>query len=513
MRFFPTLSSVLRPTIVATTVTVALLGGCHSSTSDRDLGPSAELSDSEDATDGALEPTQPLPTSLDAHVRKYVAQYGQHWADFRFHGAIVVARGDTVAVNEAFGTADLVSDVPNRTDTVFRMGTLSAQLVAGAIMRLVERGDLQLDDTVDSFLPQWPRGDAITIEHLLTHQSGIPNFTDMRGFETWMKGPRTLDATLGLFRDRSPLNAPGEDTNPSNSNYVLLGAILEAATGLPHDEAVRQLVLAPLHMSHTHYATTAQSQAVGMLYREDETLELATAVHPSAFGPAGGWLSTTEDLLRWVRGLRDGTLLSAEGTERLQGRAGEGLGFGWAPATVAGREAVTWPGLIDGFSASVLYIPADDTTIIVLCNAEVIPAGQVVEDIAQLAYGNELPARHEPQDVPVPWSELEPIAGRYQLTRGTEDMLIGADPTAMESLADVFVRASDEQLVLDVPGHGNKRMHPLGKGRFFFKDRVQTTARLVWRYERSPLLVLETSGVELRFVKADDTSPTRAPSH
>lgn len=449
----------------------------------------------------------PLPAALPARVHDHLSQFGRNWPDFRFHGAVLVARGDTVAVDEAFGDANLIDGTKNHTDTVFRIGTLSSQLVAGAVVRLVQQGRLRLDDTVADHLEGWPKGDSITIEHLLSHQSGLPNFTDDMAFRVWKRGPRQLDQTLELFRGQPLLHPPGEQTSPSNSNYVVLGAIVEAATGMPHHEAVRQLVLDPLGMQHTHYgeATEGEAVALGMLYREDETLVVEEQTHPSAFGPAGGWLSTTGDLLRWVRGVRDRRLFDAHHTEALLGLHGEDrLGYAWSAATVANREAVTWPGLIDGFSASLLYIPDDDTTIIVLSNAEVLAAGQLVDDIAQLAYGAQLPARDEPTDVPVEWSQLEPLAGRYLMTRGTEDALAGADAHAMVSLAEIFVQAKDEQLTLVVPGHGNKRMHPLDKGRFFFKDAIRTTARVSWRPDAEPIFVLSSGGMELRFVKATE---------
>lgn len=469
-----------------------LLFACEAST------PASEGPEAEDAE--AVELAEPLPSGLAARVTTYLEQYGRHWPTFRFHGAVLVARGDQVAVDQAYGSADLVRGVDNETTTVFRLGTLSAQLTAAATMRLVEAGVLNLDDPVSRHLPSWPGGDDITVEHLLSYRSGLPSYTEDMGFQAFKKGPRQLPDVLDQFRGDPLEFEPGTDTAPSNSNTVLLGAVLEAATGETYEQLVTRTVLEPLHMEHTRYATSDEPQAMGMVFDESEILQVVTDVHPSAFGPAGGWLSTTGDLLRLVRGLRDDEFLSAHHVMQMQGRLGQAMGYSWVVDEAAGREVVTWPGLIDGFNGSLLHVPQDDTTIIVLSNSEVVPAGQLAQDIAMLVYDDELTRRDEPQPVPTELDALRPMAGRYALTRGTEEALAAADPDAVAKLGEIFVREHDGHLVLDVPSHGRKRMHPLGDGAFFFKDLAQTRARVTLRDDKPNLLVLESGGTELRFI-------------
>lgn len=474
----------------------ALLLGCEASppSDARSIEPEPEQ------TDRAAEP---LPKGLEHQVVSYIEQFGRNWPTFRFHGVVLVARGDQLAVHRAFGSADLVTGIPNRTDTLFRIGTLSAQLTAAAVMRLAEAGTLSLDDPVARFLPDWPGGKSITIEHLLAHRSGIPNFTSDLAFAAWKKGPRTLQATLGLFRDGIHDFEPGEQTEPSNSNYVLLGAVLEAATQKPYAQVVHEQVLAPLSLSHTHYATSDEPQAVGLVFNEQEFLEIVDRVDPSAFGPAGGWLSTSADLLRLVQGLSHDELLSRHGTMRMQGLTDDGLGYGWAPSEVAGRSGLGWPGLIDGFNSAVLYVPEDDTTIIVLSNSEVLPAGTLVGGIATLVYGDELPRREEPVAMPLPIREQLHAVGRYVPTVSTEEAFAssGADTDAIH---EVFIERDGDSLVFTVPSHARKRMHPLGDGRYFFKDGVQTRAQVVVRADQRPLLILEANGGEVRFVQVSD---------
>lgn len=474
--------------------------------------PPSEASAAGDEPELVARAAEPLPHELEHRVVTYLEQYGRHWPAFRFHGAVLVARGEQVAVDRAFGMADLVSGVTNDTTTQFRIGTLSAQLTAAAVLRLSEAGALDLQDPLAKHLPGWPAGDRITIEHLLTHQSGIPNFTDDDAFEQWKLAPRPLADVLARFRELPLEHEPGADTFPSNSNYALLGAVIEAVAGKPYEQAVAELVLEPAGMERTRYVASDLPQAIGMSYHEDEYLELVHRVQPSAFGPAGGWLSTTGDLLRLHRALAGGSLLSRRMVVQMQGGGPDGgLGYGWAPTEIAGQAAVSWPGLIDGFNSAVIHVPEDDTFIIVLSNSEVVPAGQLVEDIASLIYDDdEAPRRDEPLAVPVPIEEQAEAVGAYVLTRGAEEALAAADANA-ELVRTVVVRRDGDHLMFDVPGYGSKRMHPLGKGQFFFKDGVQTRAEVILRADRTALLVLEAGEGELRFVRVPEATPPKRP--
>ena len=487
----------LRSLVVAA---FALLVACDAAPPVED-GAEAEA----EAEQAAREAEKALPASLEPRVTAFLEQYGRQWPTFRFHGAVLVARGEQIAVDRAFGYADLVASVTNEPSTSFRIGTLSTQLTAVATMRLVEAGVLRLDDPVARHIPGWPGGTEITLEHLLSHESGIPNYTDGQSFDAWKQGPRTLADTLDLFRNLPLEFDPGSDTSPSNSNTVLLGAVLEAATGLPYERVVAEQVLEPVGMASTRYAYSAEPQAVGMTYHEDDYLEIVQRVHPTAFGPAGGWLSTTGDLLRLYRALSGGQLLSPRTVELMLDGGGEGLGYGWAPNDVAGRTAVGWPGLIDGFNSAVLHVPGDDTTIIVLSNSEVVPAGELAEGIAALVYDEEAPVREEPVAVPIPIEEQVPAVGRYVLTRATEEALLAADADS-EPMREAYVRREGDHLVFVVPQHGRKRMFPMGKGRYFFKDGAQTQAQVTTRADRSTLLVLEAAGGELRLIRVAEES-------
>jgi hypothetical protein len=147
-------------------------------------------------------------------------------------------------------------------------------------------------------------------------------------------------------------------------------------------------------------------------------------------------------------------------------------------------------------------VPSDELVVTVLANSEVLPAQEIAADVAKLAYGLAVEHRVEPREVPVDPARLETLAGRWTVTRGTEDMLLQTvPPETFDKLRRIETRwyPTGASLSLLVPGHAHKRMHPLGKDRFFFKDAPQSTATYI---AGKDVLVLERDGTQLRYVRA-----------
>ncbi|MEM6988940.1 MAG: serine hydrolase domain-containing protein [Myxococcota bacterium] len=483
-----------RNLLVAAALTLGPAAGC-----------SADAPEDSAPVEAAAEPEaaiEPLPEHLDGQISDYLAQFGRNWPSFRFHGVVLVARGGDIGVHRAFGSADLQSEVPNETTTRFRIGTMSAQFTATAIMALADLGKLSLSDPLAKFIPDYPRADAITIEHLLTHSSGIPNFTEAQSFGALNHTPKTTDALIASFRGAPLEHEPGAETTPSNSNYVLLAGVVEAVTGKPFEQYVAQRVLVPAEMKATDFGTTEYQQATGLQFNEKEHLDPVRSVHPGSFGAAGGYLSTAEDLFKFNRALAGGTLLTQASRDKMMGRFESEIGYAWVTQVSRGRTISGWPGLIDGLNCSVLNVAQDETTVIVLANTEVVSAGQVAQDIVTMIYGGDPPTYDEHREVPVPLVEQVNAAGHYTITRKTERQVEAIDPERLDSLAEIDIVLEGDHLMLEIPVHGRKRMHPLGNGRFFFKDLPRTTAQYTLRSDgRGKLVLSQPGGAELSFVR------------
>lgn len=461
----------------------------------------APRSEAEEATPAIA--ADPLPEELAVRVEGYIDQFGRNWPSFRFHGAVLVARGDEVAMLQGFGQARLTEGVPNTPHTRFWLGTLSAPITAAMVLALVDRGELALTDSVRSHLPGFTHGDETTIEHLLGHRSGLESFTDSIMFAAWKRGPHTIDESMQIVASLRRTGTPGEEIDPSNSNYLVLGAIVEKVTGKPFARAARELVLEPAGMIATSYGDREDdARAIGMQFNEDEAIDVVTHVDPTAFGSAGGFVSTVEDLHRFLITVSGEEFLSEESRARLFGRTPEDPGFGFVPDIRFGRRVIRWPGLIDGFNGALEHYPFDGTTIVVLANSEVVPSATIADAIATVAFGGDVPEWVEPRAAPVALDTQLAAAGNYVITQSSlSELEAWADPSRVEQLLRLRVVHAEDALFLDVPGHGRRRMHPLSPQRFFFKDVAHTSAEVSRTADGTQRLSLrQGDGPEIRFI-------------
>jgi CubicO group peptidase (beta-lactamase class C family) len=342
---------------------------------------------------------QGVASRIDALVRSYVDAG-------RFNGSILVANHGKVLYRKGFGFANAEWKIPNSPTTRFRIGSVTKQFTAMIVMQLVDEGKLRLDATIGDYLPEYPAGPgrAITIHQLLTHTSGLHNYTSLpRFFPELSRDPHTPAQLLSLF-DSLPLDfAPGSSWRYSNSGFITLGAIIERVDGRPYDVALRQRILEPLGLKDTGYEWNAPlipNRADGYTRGFDGD-EHANYIDMSTPYAAGGMYSTIEDLYRWDQALTARKLLSPASYERYLAphvtiRPGLQYGYGWLHSRVnrgPGRdsaEAIGHNGGIPGFAACNYTIPADGIAIIWLDNTTT-QEGELQDRIADLLYGRTAP--------------------------------------------------------------------------------------------------------------------------
>ncbi len=201
----------------------------------------------------------------------------------RFTGAVLVARDGKVLFARGYGMANLEHSIPNSPSTKFRLGSITKQFTAAAILQLQEKGKLSVQDPVCKYVPDCPAAWApVTIHHLLTHTSGIPNFTSFPDYLKTMMIASPPEKSLERFRDKPLEFTPGEKFNYSNSGYVLLGFILEKAAGQNYDEYLRANIFAPLGMNASGYdwnSTVLHGRASGYARRGESGYANAEYVH------------------------------------------------------------------------------------------------------------------------------------------------------------------------------------------------------------------------------------------
>jgi CubicO group peptidase (beta-lactamase class C family) len=351
-------------------------------------------------------------------------------ADKSFMGAVLVARGDQVILSKGYGSANLEWNVPNTPATKFRLGSVTKQFTAAAILLLAERGKLALEDPVKKHWPDAPAAwDRITIYHLLTHTSGIPNFTNYPEYmKTWKFVPTTAEKTIGYFRDKPLDFAPGERMNYSNSGYVVLGFLVERLSGQSYADFLRDNIFKPLGMNDSGYDVNAAilpNRAAGYVPGPGG-LTNAAYVDMTIPGGAGGLYSTTGDLLRWTQGLFGGRLLKPDSLVKMTTPNKNTYAFGLVVNTVGGRRIIQHNGGIEGFNTYLAYYPDSRITVAVLGNVNGSAPDQIGPQLGQIAHGETVRSNAERTQIQVPRDRLERLAGTYEIAP-TANMVISVE--------------------------------------------------------------------------------------
>lgn len=295
-------------------------------------------------------------------------------------GAVaIITRGGRTVFLGAHGLADVEARLPISTDTVFRLGSITKWIAAAALMKLVEEGRVDLDAPIVRYLPQYTGpGALVRVRHLLGHTSGIASYTSVPGVLETAAWAHTTEELRQTFEALALEFEPGERWQYSNSNYVLIGAIIESVTGDTWDAFVMQRIAAPLKLDTLRSGLEEASVAhVATGYAGIETVSPAKEMHMSFPHAAGALISNVSDLAMFARAFHHGGVVEAKSYDamirsgiRKDGTA-TGYGFGLFVAnTIAGHTAIGHSGGIYGFATDSLYIPDEDLFVAVLANSE-----------------------------------------------------------------------------------------------------------------------------------------------
>ncbi|PKP93681.1 MAG: serine hydrolase [Alphaproteobacteria bacterium HGW-Alphaproteobacteria-16] len=336
-----------------------------------------------------------------------------------FMGAVLVVKDGEVLLDRGYGSAVLEWNIPNDGDTKFRLGSVTKQFTAVAILLLQEQGKLRLDAPIKTYLTNAPAAwDKVTVHHLLTHTSGIPNFTGFPDYGMQKTLPTAHSGLIARFRDKPLACQPGEKWDYSNSGYVLLSAIVEQVSGISYAEFVTENIFTPLGMADSGYDSHA-----AILPRR------ATGYAPSAKGRvradyidmsipqgAGGLYSTTHDLLKWHRGLYAGKLLKPASLKAYLTPFKDNYALGVSVVQRDGATTVSHSGGIEGFNTWLGYDPDRRITVAVLANLNGGAANRLGESLMTLARGGTVKLASERQAMPMTAAMLAPYVGTYDVS-------------------------------------------------------------------------------------------------
>ena len=307
-----------------------------------------------------------------------------------FSGSILIARNGEVLLSKGYGFANREQKNPSNPQTKFRIGSITKQFTAMAIIILEAQGKLDVQDHICNYLSECPEAwETITIHHLLTHTSGIPNFTDFADYrQTWARPSPPME-TINRFYDKPLDFRPGESWSYSNSGYILLGQIIERVSGQSYEDFLQEHIFTPLQMTNTGYDHNQDDLAVGYksIFSEADFIDMSI---PYA---AGGLYSTVEDLYRWDQALYTKQLLQQDYVDQIfaahvaiPNLDGMAYGYGWIIGLEDGRQIITHGGGINGFVTSIARYPQDKTVIIILSNQEYTSMGIIQPELAKKVF-------------------------------------------------------------------------------------------------------------------------------
>lgn len=336
-----------------------------------------------------------------------------------FSGAVLVARDGRILLDKGYGLANREWNIPNDGDTRFRLGSLTKQFTAVAIMLLNQQDKVDLDAPIKTWLPQAPAAwDAVTVRHLLNHTSGMPDFTRFDDYEALKTRPTTSAELIARFSGRPLDFAPGARFAYSNSGYVLLSAIIEAASGQPYADFVTANLFAPLGMRDSGYDrhdAILPRRASGYTPGDDGVVN-ADYVDMSVPTGAGALYSTTHDLLKWEQGLFGGRLLNPQSMTALTPPVRNGYAMGLLVTQADGRKLVWHNGAIEGFNTYMAYDPGDRTAVIVLGNLNGEAPDKLGAALVTLARGGTVTLASERRAVTLSPQALQAYEGIYALS-------------------------------------------------------------------------------------------------
>lgn len=364
---------------------------------------------------------QDLAGRIDAAIAPYFK------ADAPGATVVVVKDGKPV-LRKAYGMADTTKNVRMAPDMALRIGSLTKQFTSTAILMLAEEGRLSLDDDITKHLPDYPtRGKKITIEHLLTHTSGIASYTGKPGYGAGMARDVTVAGMIDSFKN-DPLDfEPGSQFRYNNSGYFLLGAIIEKIAGQSYAGFLEQRIFKPLGMQDTYYEGHGASRAPVAAGHTRSSAGFGPARPLSMTQPyaAGSLVSTVDDLARWDAAVAAGRLLKPASWQRaftpyrLSDGKPTSYGYGWGIGQVQGEKAISHSGGINGFTSFALRLPDQKVYVAVLTNSDAGPAnpGVVARKAAGVAIGK--PYR-EFSEVALDGAALDAFAGTYEIEKGVQ---------------------------------------------------------------------------------------------
>lgn len=394
--------------------------------------------------------------------------------------SVAVSKNDQILYQKAIGFASLNDKVPANVHTKYRIGSITKTFTATMIFQLIETGKLSLTTTLSKFFPSVTNSDKITISNLLNHRSGIHNFTDDPAFLQYRTQPKTQIEMVEIIAKTKPDFEPNAKTAYSNSNYLLLGYIIEKITGKSYSENLNQRIVSKLNLKETFYGGKAdlkKNESYSYQFKEEWIQQPETDL--SIPGAAGAIVSTPTDLNKFITALFAGKLVSASNLNQMKAIT-DGMGMGLFQVSFNDKKLYGHNGSIDGFQSNLFYNPEDSLAVAICSNGTTYGLNSIL--IALLSAYYDVPfAIPSFKTIAVKPEELDQYAGVYsstqiplKITVSKKDSTLMAQATGQPEFpltpTDKHVFKFDQAgIVMDFNPEKNEFILKQGGGNYLFK--------------------------------------------
>ena len=373
--------------------------------------------------------------------------------------AALVAKNGQIIYQKAFGMANLELNVPMQPDMVFRIGSITKQFTAVAILQLMEQGKLSLQDDITKFIPDYPtQAYNITIEHLLTHTSGIKSYTSLPDYLKSVRTDMKPEELIAMFKNQPMEFAPGTKWNYNNSGFFLLGYIIEKITGKTYAEYIQENFFTPLGMTSSLYGSDTKiikNRAYGYQPGDDgvQNSDYCSMTQPYS---AGSIMSTVGDLFKWNQAVHSYKLVKKETIDKafteykLANGDGTGYGYGWFLSQLQGSPTIEHGGGIFGYLTSSIYLPEEDVFVALFSNSNGKAPELTALKMAAVTIGKPL----KTAEIKLDEATLNQYVGIYTNDKKRE----------------VTITREGTQLSAMLSGSGSRKMFPIEKDKFILED-------------------------------------------
>jgi len=384
---------------------------------------------------------QSSPARFDRQVQAYVRNGD-------FSGSVLVARQGHIVFQKSYGMANYEWNIPNSEKTKFHIASVTKTFTAAAILELEQQGKLKLTDPLSKYVPDFLNGERITIEQLLTHSSGLPDFYSLPEYPI-KKYQRVSLSDLVAWVKTKPLDfLPGSKSSYSNTGYGFLAYIIEQASGKPYEQFLAEEILKPAHLKDTgtfRDETLISDRASGYQPALDEHgLQNARSYDKTILTGSASLYSTPSDLYAWCRALLTGQFFDLRK-----------IPYGWnARETRSQHKYLEQDGRDPGFVSHVSLFLDDQVTVIVLGNLEDAGVNVMADDLAAIALGENPQPPSSKSTARSPVAHPEDFVGTYEV-----------NPALL-----LDVRAEGDALYLRGTGGDYLPLEPTGKDAFFYRQ-------------------------------------------